>query len=284
MAVPWLSPTTDADITYLLLYRRILRFLLESDPADASATAAMEDTSRQAFSLAQPRQHLDDQRGSKPKVMPDITTDSWELRRSRFGKSSSLARTSRLPDVVPQRKTVRRTTKERRSHHVGDPAPTAHRPSAAAAATVVLHGGVERPLTEGNPRFRLNVFPRVAATSDSVAAAAATQEFRAAGRLLRSIARSLEDEKDDLSWMIRTSSAAAPATTETRAAAAETRAAATETRAAAAETRAAAAKTRAAAVCLADAVVKAAIAAEGHHVGFLVAALGLAAWRLLTKK
>jgi hypothetical protein len=265
MAVPWLSPTTDADITYLLLYRRILRFLLESDPADASATAAMQDTSRQAFSLAEPRQHrLDDQRGSKPKVMPDVTTDSSELRRSRFGKSSSLARTSRLPDVVPQRKTVRRTTKERRSHHVGDPAPPAHRPSAGAAAAVLLRGGVERPLTEGNPRFRLNVFPRVAATSsDSVAAAAAMQEYRAAGRLLRSVARSLEDDRDDLSWMIRSSSAAAPATAETRAA--------TETRAAAA-------------VSLADAVVKAAIGAEGHHVGFLIAALGLAAWRLLNRK
>jgi hypothetical protein len=259
MAVPWLSPTTDADITYLLLYRRILRFLLESDPADASATAAIEDTSRQAFSLAQPRQHLDDHRGSKPKVMPDVTIDSSELRRSRFGKSSSLARTSRLPDVVPQRKTVRRTTKERRSHHVGDPAPPAHRPSAAAAdAAVLLHGGVERPLTEGNPRFRLNVFPRVAATSsDSVAAAVATQEFRAAGRLLRSVAKSLEDDRDDLSWMIRSSSAAPAATAETRAAAA---------------------------VCLADAVVKAAIAAEGHHVGFLVAAIGLAAWRFLNRK
>jgi len=260
MAVPWLSPTTDADITYLLLYRRILRFLLESDPANASATAAMEDTSRQAFSLAQPRQHrLDDQRGSKPKVMPDVTTDSLELRRSRFGKSSSLARPSRLPDVVPQRKAVRRTTKERRSHHVGDPAPPAHRPSAAA---VVLHSGVERPPTEGNPRFRLNVFPRIAANYDSVAAAAAMQEYRAAGRLLRYVARSLENDSDDMSWMIR-SSAAAPATSETRAA--------TETRAAAA-------------VCLADAVVKAAIGAEGHHVGFLIAAIGLAAWRLLNRK
>jgi hypothetical protein len=258
MAVPWLSPTTDADITYLLLYRRILRFLLESDPADASATVAIEDTSRQAFSLAQPRQHrLDDQRGSKPKVMPDVTTDSSELRRSRFGKSSSLARTSRLPDVVPQKKTVRRTTKERRSHHVGDPAPPAHRPSAAAAAAVVLHGDVERPLTEGgNPRFRLNVFPRVAATSsDSVAAAVATQEFRVAGRLLRSVAKSLEDDRDDLSWMIRSSFAAPAATAETRAATA--------------------------AVCLADAVVK---AAEGHHVTLLIAVIGLAAWRLLNRK
>jgi hypothetical protein len=256
MAVPWLSPTTDADITYLLLYRRILRFLLESDPADASATAAMEDTSRQTLNLAQPRQHrLDDQRDTKPKVMPDVTIDSSELRRSRFGKSSSLARTSRLPDVVPQRKTVRRATKERRSHHVGDLAPPAHRPSAAAAAAEVLHGGVERPLMEGNPRFRLDVFPRVAATSsDSVAAAAATQEFRAAGRLLRSIARSLEDDRDDLSWI--RSSSAAPATAETRAAAA---------------------------VCLADVVVKAAIGAEGH-VGFMVAVIGLAAWRLLNRK
>jgi hypothetical protein len=259
MAVPWLSPTTDADITYLLLYRRILRFLLESDPADASATAAIDDTSRQTFSLAQPRQHrLDDQRGSKSKMMPDVTadcSDSPELRRSRFGKSSSLARTSRLPDVVPQRKAVRRTTKERRSHHVGDPAPPAHRPSAAA---VVLHSGVERPPTEGNPRFRLNVFPRVAATSsDSVAAAVATQEYRTAGRLLHSIARSLEDDRDDLSWMIRSSAAAPAATAETRAAAA---------------------------VCLADAVVKATIGAEGHHVGFLVAAIGLAAWRLFNRK
>jgi hypothetical protein len=192
-------------------------------------------------------------------VMPDVTTDSPELRRSRFGKSSSLARTSRLPDVVPQRNVVRRTTKERRSHHVEDPAAPAHRPSAAAAAAVLLHGGVERPLTEGgNPRFRLNVFPRVAAiSSDSVAAAAAMQEFRDVGRLLCSIAKSLEDDRDDLSWMIRSSSAA-PAATETRAAAA--------------------------AVFLADAVVKAAIGAEGHHVGFLIAAIGLAAWRLLNRK
>jgi hypothetical protein len=188
--------------------------------------------------------------------MPDVTTDSSAPRRSRFGKSSSLARTSRLPDVVPQRKAVRRTTKERRSHHVGiPPAPPAHRPSAAA---VVLHSGVERPPTEGNPRFRLNVFPRVAATSsDSVAAAVATQEYRAAGRLLHSIARSLEDDRDDLSWMIRSSAAAPAATAETRAAAA---------------------------VCLADAVVKATIGAEGHHVGFLVAAIGLAAWRLFNRK
>jgi hypothetical protein len=267
MAVPWLSPTTDADITYLLLYRRILRFLLESDPADASATAAMEDTSPQAFSLARPRQHrVDDQRESKPKVMPDVTR---ELRRSRFGKSSSLTRTSRLPDVVPQRKAVRRTTKERRSHHVRDPAPPACSSSAVAAAAVLRHGGVERPQTEGNPRFRLNVFPRVSATSSDSAAAAVRQEYRVVGRLLRSIARSLKDDSDDLSWMIRSSSAAAPSTAETRAAAAETRAAT---------------DTRAAAVCLADAVVKAAIGAEGHHVGFLVAAIGLAAWRLLTKK
>ncbi len=112
-------------------------------------------------------------------------------------------------------------------------------------------------MMEGNPRFRLNVFPRVAANSDSAAAAAVRQEFRDVGRLLRSLARSLEDDRDDdLSWMIRSSAAPPAATAETRAAAA---------------------------VCLADAVVKAAIGAEGH-VGFMVVVIGLAAWRLLNRK
>jgi len=127
----------------------------------------------------------------------------------------------------------------------GRVAATENRPSAAAVVSPC--GDTEPTRPDGNPRFRLSVFPRFAAATPSDGVVAMTEEYKAVGRMLHSFARSLEEE-EDLSW-----ARSFPSAAETRAA-----------------------------MCLADVLVKAMIG-EGR-VGLFIAAIGMAAWAVLKRK